>query len=417
MTPLSPTTAARLMARTVALDVELDLIDLAGDRGVVWENGDGSGLAGWGCAAVIDVQLGAGTAAAEVDDALRSIDVEGSLPPVAVGALPFALAEPGRLVVPAVVVRRGVDGSWWLTVTGSDREVASIDGVRRDLDRPTTKADVDGPGEFRVRSTMARREWRRMIAEAERRVATGRLDKVVLAREVTVEADRPLRPSEVTRRLASAYPSCMVFSVDGFVGASPELLVERQGHEVRARPLAGTVAQAGSPHQRDELMTWLMSSDKERQEHRLVVEAVGGALAPFCRDLEIPDIPSLVPVGTLAHLGTPMAGRLRQEATTVMALVDAIHPSPAVGGTPTGDALAYMAAVENLDRGRYAGPVGWVDAAGDGCFAVGIRAAQIDGRRARLMAGVGVVSGSDPDTEWAETELKLQPMLAALIRP
>jgi menaquinone-specific isochorismate synthase len=209
----------------------------------------------------------------------------------------------------------------------------------------------------------------------------------------------------------------MVFSVDGFVGASPELLVERQGDGVRARPLAGTVAQAGSPHQRDELMTWLMSSDKERQEHRLVVDAVGGALAPFCRDLEVPDIPSLVPVGTLAHLGTPIAGRLRDGATTVMALVDAIHPSPAVGGTPAGDALAYMAAVENLDRGRYAGPVGWVDAEGDGCFAVGIRSAQIDGHRARLMAGVGVVSGSDPDTEWAETELKLQPMMAALVRP
>jgi menaquinone-specific isochorismate synthase len=147
------------------------------------------------------------------------------------------------------------------------------------------------------------------------------------------------------------------------------------------------------------------------------VDAVAGALRSYCDELSVPEVPALVPVGTLAHLGTLISGRLAERSTTVLELVDAIHPSPAVGGTPTGAALAYIAAVEGLDRGRYAGPVGWVDAEGDGCFAVGIRSAQIEGNRARLMAGVGVVAGSDPDAELAETELKLQPMLGALIRP
>jgi menaquinone-specific isochorismate synthase len=209
----------------------------------------------------------------------------------------------------------------------------------------------------------------------------------------------------------------MVFSVDGFVGASPELLVERRGDEVRAQPLAGTSARAGSPGEQDEPVSWLLSSEKERQEHRLVVEAVSGVLHRYCDDLEVPEIPRLVPVGMLAHLGTPMSGHLVNHSTSALELVDAIHPSPAVGGTPTKAALDYIAGVEQIDRGRYAGPVGWVDAAGDGCFAVGIRSAQIEGRRARLMAGVGVVAGSDPDAELAETELKLQPMLTALIRP
>jgi len=131
----------------------------------------------------------------------------------------------------------------------------------------------------------------------------------------------------------------------------------------------------------------------------------------------VPQVPALVALGTLAHLGTLIVGRLRSPLPTALDLVDALHPSPAVGGTPTAAALDYIATVEMLDRGRYAGPVGWVDGGGDGCWAVGIRSAQIEGRRARLMAGVGVVAESDPEAELAETELKLEPMLAAIVRP
>jgi menaquinone-specific isochorismate synthase len=209
----------------------------------------------------------------------------------------------------------------------------------------------------------------------------------------------------------------MVFSVDGFVGASPELLLERSAMSVRSRPLAGTTPRAGSGDGDDEMVPRLMSSSKERQEHRLVVDAVSAALAPYCDDLTVPDVPGVIPFGTLAHLGTLITGRLRQPWPTALDLVAAIHPSPAVGGTPTVAALEYIAAAEGLDRGRYAGPVGWVDAEGDGCWAVGIRSAHIEGRRARLLAGVGVVAESDPLTELAESDLKFQPMLAAIVRP
>jgi menaquinone-specific isochorismate synthase len=242
------------------------------------------------------------------------------------------------------------------------------------------------------------------------------LAKVVLAREVTVLADQPLRPVEVARRLRLSHPSCMVFSVDGFVGASPELLVERGGDRIRCHPLAGTAARPGPRAADHELGHRMLSSVKERQEHRLVVEAVSGALAPLCDELDVPAVPALVTLGTLAHLGTVIEGRLRRPLPTALDLVGVLHPSPAVGGTPTDAALDYIALVEGLDRGRYAGPVGWVDGDGDGCFAVGIRSAQIEGRRARLLAGVGIVAGSDPAAELAETDLKLQPMLGAIVR-
>jgi menaquinone-specific isochorismate synthase len=221
----------------------------------------------------------------------------------------------------------------------------------------------------------------------------------------------------VALRLRLSHPSCMVFSVAGFVGASPELLVQRIGDHVRSQPLAGTAARPGPGGGDDALGPRMLASAKERQEHRLVVDAVTAALAPYCDELTAPPVPSLVPFGTLAHLGSLITGNLRSPHPTALDLVGAIHPSPAVGGTPTGDALRYIADVEQLDRGRYAGPVGWVDANGDGCFAIGIRSAQIEGRRARLMAGVGVVAESDPGSELAETDLKLQPMLAAIVRP
>jgi menaquinone-specific isochorismate synthase len=255
------------------------------------------------------------------------------------------------------------------------------------------------------------------VAEAAGTVAAGRLAKVVLARAVTVTADRPLSATAVARRLRASHPSCMVFCIDGFVGASPELLVERTGAVVRSTPLAGTGARPGAGDGDDELGPRLLSSAKERREHQLVVDAVTAALSPYCDELTVPVVPGVVPVGTLAHLGTAITGRLRHPLPSALDLVGAIHPSPAVGGTPTAAALDYIAAVEGVDRGRYAGPVGWVDADGDGCWAVGIRSAHIEGRRARLMAGVGIVAGSDPHTELAETDLKFEPMLAAIVRP
>lgn len=416
MTPTSRLAGARLVAATVALDAPVDLVDVAGDRGVLWVGPDGTGMAGRGVAARVAVPWGGTLASPEWGTELAAIDTDGPRPPLAVGALPFRRSGLADVVVPSVLVRREADGSCWLTVTAPDPADA-LEDVRRQLDAPGRADEGSRPREYRVTATMERSAWCDLVMDAARAVASGGLAKVVLAREVTVVADRPLRPSDVVRRLRSSHPSCMVFSVAGFVGASPELLVERRGEQVRSQPLAGTVARS-APAGGDDLATLrLLSSAKERQEHRLVVDAVSAALSPYCDELSVPDSPSVVPLGTLAHLGTSITGRLRRPWPTVLELVDAIHPSPAVGGTPTDAALAYIAEVEGIDRGCYAGPVGWVDADGDGCWAVGIRSAHIEGRRARLLAGVGVVAGSDPEAELAETELKLEPMLSAIVRP
>jgi menaquinone-specific isochorismate synthase len=414
--PASPVTGMRLVASTVPLDSAVDLVDVTGGQGYLWERPDGVSLAGWGVAARVPVQLGRGEAGDVVGAALGAIEVDGSRPPVAVGALPFSPSDQAHLVVPAVLVRREADGSHWLTVTAADPRRA-LDDVRRRLGSVRAEATGPGPGEYRISSVMERGAWCGLVDGAARTVAAGRLSKVVLAREVVVVADQALRPADVVRRLRLSHPSCMVFSVDGFVGASPELLVERRGEHVRSHPLAGTAARSGPGEPGDGHSAWLLSSGKERHEHRLVVEAVAAALAPLCDELHVPPVPDVVPIGTLAHLGTSVTGRLRRPLPTAMELADAIHPSPAVAGTPTGAALDYIAAVERLDRGRYAGPVGWVDGDGDGCWAIGIRSAEIDGCRARLMAGVGIVEGSDPDAELAETDLKLQPLLAAIVRP
>jgi len=315
-----------------------------------------------------------------------------------------------------VIVRREDDGSFWLTVTSSDPTRALTD-IHGRLTSRASDVEGGGPREYHVRSAMERGAWCRLVADAAETVAARRLDKVVIAREVIVVTDRRLRPARVARRLRLSHPSCTVFSIDGFVGASPELLVERCGPLVRSGPLAGTAARPGWVGGDEVLAPHLLSSAKERQEHRLVVDAVSGALAPYCDELSVPQVPTLVPLGTLAHLGTLIVGRLRSPLPSALDLVDALHPTPAVGGTPTAAALDYIASVERLDRGRYAGPVGWVDGGGDGCWAIGIRSAQIEGRRARLMAGVGVVAESDPETELAETDLKLEPMLAAIVRP
>jgi menaquinone-specific isochorismate synthase len=437
VTQTPPLTGVRLVATTVALDLAgldlagldlagldlagldlsgLDLAGLAGDEGVLWEQPGGLSLAGWGVAARLAVPFDGRPAGEDVAAGLEAIEWEGPRAPMAIGALPFARSEGGEMMVPAVLVRREPDGSTWLTVTSSDPE-PPLDSLRRRLLSRRTEGVGAGPGEFQIRSAMDRQLWCRLVADAAAAVAARQLDKVVLAREVTVTADEPLHPAQVASRLRLSHPSCMVFSVAGFVGASPELLVQRTGHHVRSQPLAGTTARPGPGGGDDALGPRMLASTKQRQEHRLVVDAVTAALAPYCDELTAPPVPSLVPFGTLTHLGSLITGNLRSPHPTALDLVGAIHPSPAVGGTPTGAALRYIAQAEQLDRGRYAGPVGWVDADGDGCFAIGIRSAQIEGRRARLMAGVGVVAESDPESELAETDLKLQPMLAAIVRP
>jgi isochorismate synthase len=265
--------------------------------------------------------------------------------------------------------------------------------------------------------------WKAAVERALERIAAGSLDKVVLARRVAVWGDQPFAVPVVVDRLRRAHPSCFAFAASpfghaaggGFVGASPELLIRRRGRWAWSRPMAGTVERGGSRAEDRRLVSVLRASPKERDEHRLVVEDVQQRLATVCHDVSVKG-PEPVGLSSVTHLATTVAGRLDGRAPSALALVGRLHPTPAVGGHPRKAALATIAELEGFDRGLYAGPVGWVDHRGDGDWAVALRCAEVDGRRAWLSAGAGIVAGSDPEEEWAETQAKLEPMLRALVR-
>jgi menaquinone-specific isochorismate synthase len=377
----------------------VDLIGFAGAGGYVFEQ-EGHGVAGRGVARRIRLEGGLAGDLSVVRAALA--ELPGA---IAVGALPFDRNEPASLVVPAAVVRRDADGRQWLTTIG--------DGA------PSAEPSPDAvlPDGFRLTSPRSHPDWQRTIAEAVAEIEAGRLDKVVVAREVLVEANRPIVVPDVLERLRALYPACVVFSVDGFLGASPELLVERRGSSVRSHPLAGTFPRSGDPHADDLLARQLVASVKDQREHRFVIDEIDRVLRPLCVALDVPAEPTIMQLRNVLHLGTEIGGTLSAPAPTALELTAALHPTPAVAGTPTDQALAWLDANEGLGRGRYAGPVGWVDGNGDGMFSVGIRSAEVSGERARLFAGVGIVEGSEPARELVETQLKLQALLAAIVRP
>jgi menaquinone-specific isochorismate synthase len=415
--------AGRLVARTGPLPDHLGGIDLMAIGGaadaVFWQRGPFA-LAGRGRALRIPLPDGlAGPGTPEgVLETLAAIKVEDDVVgpgtgPLAMGALPFDPRRGGELVVPSVVIGADGDGRRWLTTVSHVGEQPSVAAGAL-----TTLPAIDPPDRFSLVAVRSHADWREVVAAAVDAIRSGRLDKVVLAREVLVEANRPFVPADILRRLHALYPSCMVFGVSGFVGASPELLVSRSGRQVASHPLAGTVPRSGDPAADDRLVFAMLASDKERHEHRLVVNAVAGALSPLCARLDVPDVPSIVSLRNVSHLGTRVSGELGgREPQSALELVARLHPTPAVAGTPTGDAIAYLEAVEGFDRRSYAGPVGWMSATGDGDWAVGIRSAELDDNRARLVAGVGLVADSDPDSELAETQLKLQALLSAVVRP
>jgi menaquinone-specific isochorismate synthase len=400
-----------VIARTVRVDVpEPDLVAMAGEDGYLFSR-NGVGFAARGQALRIDVPGGVSDAPDAVAAALASLVVEDEVErpgtgPVALGALPFDRDAPCTLVVPEVLVGVGEDGTAWLTTVGTS---ASLEALAPAAMGPS-------PDGFELASGQPHDEWCSMIAGAVDVIGNGELEKVVLAREVLVRCNRPIVRTAVLARLRALYPSCMLFKMGGFLGASPELLVARMGRSVRSHPLAGTIPHSGDPEVDARMAAGLLASAKERHEHRVVVKAVAEALGEVCSSLDVPDGPSIVPLRNVSHLGTLVTGTLEADVSA-LSLVACLHPTPAVGGVPTKEALAYIAEAEPFDRGLYAGAVGWTDARGDGEWAVGIRSATVEGSTARLVAGVGIVADSAPEAELAETQLKLQALLAAVVRP
>ncbi len=260
-------------------------------------------------------------------------------------------------------------------------------------------------------------EFERAVAAATERIGAGGMSKVVLAREVVVEAASAHDPAPVFGALREQFPSCFCFCAGtpeaAFIGASPELLVRRSGAGAQTVALAGSTRRSSDPSVDDHLGEQLLRSDKDRREQRIVAERIVRTLRPHSVWVETAPEPEVVKVANIQHLATPVIAQLAEPHSAVE-LAGLLHPTPAVGGEPWAAATAAIAELERMDRGWYAGPVGWMDATEDGEFCVALRSALLRDREARLYAGVGVVAGSDPAAELAETEVKLQALLPLL---
>jgi menaquinone-specific isochorismate synthase len=389
-----------LVARTRAIESPANLIDALAPDGFAWFE-DGSSFVTAGAAARVPVgDVGAVLAGIEVDDRVEAPGT-GAL---VVGALPFDAAAAGEVVIPARVTGVSADGGAWRTEIGAPVDI----DVRRLRD----------PTRFTVESHVPRDLWRLQVGSLLDAIEAGTLAKAVLARRVDVTADAPFDARAVIERLRGTQGGCFIFAADGLVGATPELLVRRHGRAVVSRPMAGTVARGATGEGDAAAEAALAASVKDGLEHRLVVEAVVDGLRAGDVDVASVSDPQVARFATMSHLATVITGHIRRPSSpSALELARALHPTPAVGGAPKEAALGMLRDLETFERGRYAGPVGWVDGHGDGAWAVALRCAELDGNRARLVAGAGIVAGSDPEAEWAETQAKLDPMLQVLVQP
>ena len=397
--------------RTTGIDDPGDLLArLPDDEPLAWIR-QGDGLVGWGVAHRVDVGSGpqrVARARAALGEWLASVEVQRDVDgpgtgPVAFASLTFDDSVPGSsLIVPRVVLGRRL-GSAWITVVGDeDAAVPDANGL---------------PEAGRVRYAGASAPeitWLDAVATAAARIRRGdELSKVVLARDLKVWASEPLDARVLARRLAQRFDGCWTFLCDGLVGATPELLVRRVGDRVQSLVLAGSAARGRTTAEDDRLGRDLRSSHKDLDEHAIAVASVVERVRELCSDVTVDKEPSLLRLANVQHLATNVTGTLRG-GESALALAGVLHPTAAVCGTPTGTAMQTIRATEHMDRGRYAGPVGWVDAEGNGEFGIALRCAEVDGNRARLFSGAGIVGESLPEAELEETRLKLRAMQSAL---
>jgi len=403
-------------ATTVAIEDPGDLAAyLPASGGHAWLR-RGEGIVGIG-----EVARFEGGTAAEADEwwakVCSRIEQETELPEVpGTGPVAFAsfvfdaghTAQRSIVIVPRLVIGRRKGQSWLTALGAASGAVPEMPGTVRDVPTPSGVRPVTGG--------LSREEWQGIVTEAVGRIDAHMLDKVVLARGATLEADEPLDPRALVNALTDRYPSCWTYHLDGLVGASPEMLIRREGGLATSRVLAGTIRRNGGEELDLKLAHALARSGKNLIEHELAVESVAHALEPFCSGMNVPDAPYVLELPNVLHLASDVTAVVH-EGVSVLALAGALHPSAAVCGTPTPAARATIAELEHLDRGRYSGPVGWLDAGGDGEFAIALRCGVIDPadtRRITIYAGCGIVAESDPAEEYAETEAKLLPMLEAL---
>lgn len=396
--------------RTVEIDRPPGLLEHAPH--VAWLHED-LAMVGWGEAARLDAGLGDGRfrrATESWDQLVEIVDVDDEVGRPGTGLIGFgsfsfdSRSSGSAIVIPSVLIGKA-GTQWWLTTVDDADPARYLHPAGTGPARPD-RARYAG-------ASIPDVIWIEAVAEAVRRIDAGQIEKVVLARDLALWSKAPFDHRVVLQRLHERFPECFTFLVDGLVGASPELLVSRRDRRIESLALAGSARREADPEEDWLVGKALLSSDKDRREHEAAAASVGEALGAVCRSLERDSEPWLLRLANVQHLATRFLGELA-ERRSVIELAGRLHPTAAVGGTPTDRAVAVIQELEAMDRGRYAGPVGWVDHHGDGDWAIALRCAELSGARARLFAGAGIVAGSLPENELEETRLKLRAMIDVL---
>ena len=311
------------------------------------------------------------------------------------------------LIIPKIVIGRK-NGKSWITWIGDNKQP--------DLEK-INSAPISGEITWQEGS-ISEQAWQSQVSSAINAIKSNKLEKVVLARDITAISKTEISTRSLLQRLEIEYPSTWIFLVDGLIGATPELLVRLSKSLVTSRVLAGTIQKTGNEDRDLTLAASLAKSSKDLEEHEYAVRSVADALAPFCSSTNVPESPFVLHLSNVMHLATDVTGVLNDSAkqSDIFMLIAQLHPSAAVCGTPEAEAKKLISELEQMNRQRYAGPVGWIDANNDGEIAIALRCGQLndDRKSMRIFAGCGIVAGSDPATEFAESQAKLMPMRTAL---
>ncbi|QLL23151.1 isochorismate synthase [Actinobacteria bacterium IMCC25003] len=404
--------ASLIPVTTTRIGEHLPLLELLTDDAPLSWVRNGEGLVGWGVHATTTV-----TGKDRFEKArewwhhqLETFSVANSVHgsgtgPVLFTSFSFDRNEESVLVIPQVIVgQKGAQS--WITWIGDTPQPVLPESPAQFSQGVFTFGD----------GSISTSAWKKRVAQAIKRIEDTKVDKVVLARDLVATSTEEIQTIPVLKKLAAEYPSTWTFAVDGLVGATPELLLRLSRGMVTSRVLAGTIPKTGDDEKDLALAASLARSSKDLEEHEYAVRSVAEALEPFCSSTNVPESPFVLHLANVMHLATDVTGALTETKNRVDAfsLLKSLHPSAAVCGTPRNIAFDIIDEIEGINRGRYAGPVGWIDASGDGELGIALRTGQITGKEIRIYAGCGIVTGSNPDKELEESAAKMIPMRSAL---
>jgi len=405
MIPSIPVTTSRLSEHLPLLDL------LPENHPIAWVRG-GDGLVGWGVFATTTVSGPNRFADARHwwQEQLSKMQINDSVHangtgPILFTSFSFSPEDTSVLVIPEVVVGLRNGKSWVTWIGDSPQPVLPQIAPAFPANSITWQKEFDEDN-----------QWKTRVSHAVSRIQVGEVEKVVLAREINVSAQSAIDPRKVLHKLSLEYPSTWNFAISNLVGATPELLMRLTHGMITSRVLAGTISKTGNDEKDLALAASLARSSKDLEEHEYAVRSVADAIAPFCKSTNVPESPFVLHLANVMHLATDVTGALVETLNKVdsFSVLEKLHPSAAVCGTPTEKASALINEIEGLSRGRYAGPVGWIDASGDGELGIALRCGQIQGNSIRLYAGCGIVAGSNPERELVESQAKFAPMKSAL---